>query len=1286
MAQDSITFDPGYLEEAIGVETPTFDPVSAAADVHEFWDWGDVGMGLLGAPVELASDLYGLADAVTFDALPDWEASDLVGERTSTAGSLVQSILPWMFAHAKVGKFLSAGARIGKTRYLKGLSSTSEKVLSRAGNIKGMAATRAARETLASSITTASLYEAQDGTLTDLINDVPYLQDIVPDFLESDPEDGEFEARLKAGIEDAGLGMIAGTLGVILKGRRFVRHAQKQNPSMTAEEIDRLADEAISQRELAEAMESDGLIGPRVPEPGDEGFIGPAPDVEDAADPVRARTAEDDFTDAAARVEDTATSVEDTVVPSGPARAAQDEAEDFIPDDYERLVEMAEARREADFGEILNPRERNADGSYKYSTAELFDVLTQRSGMNVKNTLLSTTNPEDMIRLIRAIDERNLERVRGRVVTTEEHLRKSIERMSDFYQVDEAGLIKVLNPDLMTARAAGMSDADYMRALGESAMAHEMTMAPLFDQFKRLMNKFERPAVEGGGNMDDYIEAMRSIEAFTNAANYANDVYSEAGRTLRMRRTPLGGMQPSEIKRILKSQGLDEKAIRKQIDRVSAVLKANKHLGPMEQAAAVAKMVRGSKWRWGDVITEYWVNSILSGPSTHVANILGNSITLALRPLELAGASAITLNSRGVRAAFEQVKSIVSDGLDAMALGLSVEKNEYLRPIGSTKWQGVGKNRNIGRHTLSQDFVAEHPGLAGMVEGVGRLINVPGTALETMDNFFKQLNVRSRLKMRLFDKAFNELGLDAGTASKYVVDEMDRIMENGQLIASETFFQRGLAEGMKVYKGDRSRALVHAKTYARDQYKNNREFIEEAIQFAEEGTFTRSHSKDRGALSDFASTVQRAAAEYWPMRFFIPFVGTPMNLLIFAWDRMNTMEAARLVASPLTLKKSTPQLNAVKSRLKRELMSGDPVLQREAMGRVLMGNAMIISAWSWAQSGKITGRGPADPRERKLWEQAGNQPYSFRFGDKYYSYARLDPFATILGTVADIADAMNRETPDDTSTLESAMHGLWSAVQSNFTQKSFMVGLKALNEAVNQDDFEKASKSLRPIAGGFVPSILKGTIGGPEFPVTGDPLMREVRSLTDVALARIPYFSTSLAPRRNVLGDVIPKKPTMSKRPGMSIVESSFLPIQYSEVKDNSIMQELASMPGTVFYPPGKKLLNSGVDLTEVKNEAGQDAYDRYLELHGIVTIEGMTLKQALKQLFKTEKYRAAASETIPGVPSPRGQMIKEYITLFRSAARVRLFQEYPELRQAKAELQMTSRRQAVAEALNMDR
>jgi hypothetical protein len=1557
---DGIVVPKGFLQSRYGITGESLPAAPEETAPSEFFDWGDLGMGIIGAPVEFASDLWGLADFATGDILRDWESEDLIGQRTSMVGNLTQEILPWLFTFTKVSGFLAKGARIGKA---------AQKARVVSGNLKGAAATQIFRTNLASAITTAGTYEQEQGTLTDLLNKVPYLQDVVPDFLETDPNDNEAANRLKAGLEDAALGGLVDAAWIVLKG---IRAVVKANPELTPREIKLKVKEAIDQDELAVALENSELVpssqvddyggttpghtldvvdvsdtfgagatetilkhsesggiirvvqhpdgrasvvGLSVPEEFRRRGIGkslqeraqelfpnlggqvsskhaarsayalgrrPAGDpdatlqdvltaidndgsVNLVATPQHARRAVEDgvtlshwspedvlpsnYSDLGMhwgtkesakhrrgvvaenskdrlgadkthevtvslpesetiRLEDLGAwnpgDVANALLKTGRlSKAAQDKikliqtrhakassdafkagtldeyvlnppfnaeirevlvddgykaivyknasegvgmakdgsllrtdsyilfeppassvksggeiplprravegvdgnpivndeglnmtviddelaeeatiagqrAENFVPANAEELLDIAERRDPKDWHEILNPRERTPDGKYKYSTAELYQRLTLRRGMNVSNLLLSTTSPKEMVGMIRAVDLKNRARIRGRTQHTEEHMLDAMKRLKDLYGVDDDGLIRAIAPELASRRGAAMSDADLMREIGEAAMAHELTMAPLYNQFERLMKRFDK-----SGNPDDYLEAMRSMDAFENAMSYANDAVSEAARIMRWRQTPLGGMHPSEIKKILANQGLDEKAMRKEISKITAVMKANKHLSPIEQAAAINKLLRARKYKFGDIITEYWINSILSGPTTHVANILGNSMTMAMRPIELAMGAAISFDSRGIRAAWEQVKFLTSDVLDAMILGISVEKNEFFRPIGSTKWQAVGPNRNIGRHTVSQKFAENHPGLTSLVEGVGKLINVPGTALETMDNLFKQLNLRGRLKMRLMDKALNDLSLRGPEAYEYVIKEMDRIYANGQLVASETFFKEGLDQGLKLHKGDRTKALTHAKKYSREQFKENRKFIEEAVEFAEEGTFTRKQSKERGKLSWAASGLQQFGAEVWPARFFIPFIGTPTNILLFAADRMNPVEMVKAIGELTIFRKSTPALNEIRSRVVRDLRSGDHIVQKEAMGRIIMGNAMIASVWGLTMQGRVTGRGPADIKERKALQDAGVfQPYSLKVGGNFYSYARLDPYATIIGTAADLAYANMQTTPDDTSALEATMQGLWAAMQNNFTNKSYMTGMKAFQDFMYSDGTGNAAKALRPMVGGFVPSLVTKTLGAPAIPVTGDPTMREVNGMLEYALARVPYFSKNLPPKRNVLGDVVSKKSTISKRPGLSAVESMFLPIQYTEVKDKTVMNEFASLPGTAFYPPVKSV--GGLDYRDFDNEDGQDAYDRLQELQGIVTVGGMTMKQTLKKLFKTRVYQAASAESQPGIPSPRGVMINKIISTFRRSARANVLLEYPELKDALRQKQIGTRQAAVANILNL--
>lgn len=70
-------------------------------------------------------------------------------------------------------------------------------------------------------IADATTADENDKRISDLMNEVPVLKTLIPDFLVSDPDDSKAEKRLKAGMEGAGLGLVAD--GVIKALRASVK-------------------------------------------------------------------------------------------------------------------------------------------------------------------------------------------------------------------------------------------------------------------------------------------------------------------------------------------------------------------------------------------------------------------------------------------------------------------------------------------------------------------------------------------------------------------------------------------------------------------------------------------------------------------------------------------------------------------------------------------------------------------------------------------------------------------------------------------------------------------------------------------------------------------------------------------------------------------------------------------------------------------------------------------------------------------------------------------------------
>ena len=77
------------------------------------------------------------------------------------------------------------------------------------------------------------------------------------------------------------------------------------------------------------------------------------------------------------------------------------------------------------------------------------------------------------------------------------------------------------------------------------------------------------------------------------------------------------------------------------------------------------------------------------------------------------------------------------------------------------------------------------------------------------------------------------------------------------------------------------------------------------------------------------------------------------------------------------------------------------------MGRQTMGAAVITGAAMMYLDGRITGNGPVNRQQRKLWMDLGWKPRSIKVMGKWVSYDSLEPFNGLLAYVADTGDFMD---------------------------------------------------------------------------------------------------------------------------------------------------------------------------------------------------------------------------------------------------------------------------------------
>ena len=104
-----------------------------------------------------------------------------------------------------------------------------------------------------------------------------------------------------------------------------------------------------------------------------------------------------------------------------------------------------------------------------------------------------------------------------------------------------------------------------------------------------------------------------------------------------------------------------------------------------------------------------------------------------------------------------------------------------------------------------------------------------------------------------------------------------------------------------------------------------------------------------------------------------------------------------------------------------------------------------MAAGMAAFNGLMTGNGPADPRERAIWEKT-HQAMSIRVGDQWVSYQGIEPLSTIASMVADIAQLAGMGAIDSAERLGGQ---LAFSIGAAITDKSYLSGLADIAKALD---------------------------------------------------------------------------------------------------------------------------------------------------------------------------------------------------------------------------------------------
>jgi len=1128
----------------------------------------------------------------------DVQSDSFIPDAQTGVGRLTQGIFNFLAGFAPAAGILS---RLGKVSTVfaasKGFrgAARASRALTRPG---------VARGTIAGAAADFAVFDGNEERLADVLNDVPALAPLVPDFLESDQDDTELVGRIKNVLEGAGVGLIADGFIAGLKGLRAQRasRAAGDSPEVTQSKVQAASPEAPQQFDTGLDATKEAPEAPSPPALTVQGN-----DVSPAL-PETLRTA------------------------TGRARALKGRLK--LDDDQVAQFEQ-QFRIRRDSGEFPPDLPEQLSKEQKA-------FLAQLGGDDTKLTRDLIQSDQDVGAFVATVNDLfGPKPTDARVpVPHDAQVAQAAAELDD--------IVRSEDPAYLLARLAqgAQDDRQALIAINRRSIAYK---ASLQQYGKEIIETFDNAG--GASNPSALAKFSSDLEEFTRFQQEVRGITGEKGRGLEAEK--IAGVTVDDLDALAQ---IAKKGGQQNTEKLVDIIRLGFGEGNLEGAAHMARMAEMTTFQKSVyMIQEFWINSILSGAKTIATNVLAPSIVSTYRPLENMLGGAILRSDPVVTRGVKELQELYSATTDAaiMAKKVFLSGEQQLDPRATTRDDAFARG-SVGAINSEVAGLDPSSGAGAAVDWLGRQIRIPSRAIMATDEFIGQINYRAVSKARLSQEALAN-GVPSDQIAAAITSDFDRLVQDSQAFTIENIRARGLKEAQQAGIKD----PVAREKYVGDYLEKN--FDPRLSSIAQEG-LTR--GREAAATTpptpgSFSASAQRLVKDHPLLKFVVPFINTPVNLLKFAGKRVpNPMGMTEAVLNRSLA--GTPAVEQLRTKLAREILSDNPQVAAEAVGRQAAGTGMALTFMTFASQARLTGRGPSDKEQRDALVAAGWQPYSVRVGDKWVSYLRMDPFATIAGTIADMYDTARLAPADEQNNLETAFMGVAIGLANNITNKSYLQGIHDFIAALSNPD-RNLERTIGSYAGSIVPNAFAQAVE-----VFGDDSIRDVNGVVDRIRSRVPGLSDDLPPLRNFLGEPVKRSQGfffgLEELGPVGDILSMISPLAYRETKDDVISTELVRLQHG-FSPPDPQRL--GVDFHAFRNGAGQPAYDRWLQLHGSVRIGGRTLRQELRKTIRSTDYQRLTPQSTSSQDSPRIQAIQTIISRYRDEAYDQMVQEFPELERA---------------------
>lgn len=690
----------------------------------------------------------------------------------------------------------------------------------------------------------------------------------------------------------------------------------------------------------------------------------------------------------------------------------------------------------------------------------------------------------------------------------------------------------------------------------EDLLAGRMTLWSLNSEATRLSEGI----ISGTATAAERQNFLTALSLEAKAAASLLGAQTEAARATAAARigVDINAGRTDEMHRMI--AGADENSIDWLAERYSVL--------PTQEAKQ--KFARGILGKSVDVWQEVWINSMLSGLTTHMVNVAANMAFLGIQVPERALAAGIGSIRRGITGSTDGVRAgeamAMAHGLRAGfmdALLLSAKAFKEGSPI-----SGGMKSKlevNEGKAISSQKFGLDSASTAGRaIDILGTAVRLPGRFLIAEDEFFKAVSGRMQLH---------------AIAHRRMMEAVD--------------------QGMPVAQAQRQYNLTLRNPSG--------EVMDEINDFADVVTFQQD-------LDGFLGNLQ-GLANHPLAKIFVPFFRTPTNVVKAVSERTPLG-----MLMPSTLK-----------AIKGGGAGADAALAKLALGTTFMSTFAMFAGGEDGDEIIITGAGPSKYGSSAAMRRQGFQPYSFNFLQedgtyKSVSYSRFDPISGLMAMAADFAEYAKYE--DDPDVLEQ-LAGAASAAASNYMgQLPMLQGAASVSEIYGDkyDDSQSriaaatklltkqlSSTILGPLSGGsMVASITRyqdPTIRDTKVSTEENPIIQGFYQALNEAKARNPLFNKDLPPKLNMWGEKMTS--------GYGEAWEMISPIRVKDAKFNVVDKEFQNLNyaiGGALKPPSRSI--DGVGLTA-------EQYNNYITYMNQADIKGYRLLDALKKEIQDPDYLA---------------------------------------------------------------